>query len=65
VLYHVPSQCRFGNHILDIDSELVPLFLALPEALIWTVSRDVDGRFGYTLLTLTLFAMKRAPVAAS
>ena len=62
---HLPSQCSFANHLRDEAAELVPVFLVLPDALIRTVSRNVDQRFGETLLTLTLVAMKSAPVAAS
>ena len=64
---HLPSQCCFANHLRDIAAELVPVFLVLPDALIQTVSRNVDWRFGEMemLLTLTLVAMKSAPVAAS
>ncbi len=43
---HLPSQCSFANHLHDIAAELVPVFLVLLDALIWTVSRNVNWCFG-------------------
>src|SRR5260370_38571774 len=61
-------ECLITSHRNAISptiaAELVPLFLAVPEALIWTVSRNVDWRFGYALVNFTLCAMKRALIAA-
>src|SRR5258708_16360865 len=61
-------ECLITSHRNAISptiaAELVPLFLAVPEPLIWTVSRNVDWRVGYALLTLTLVAMTNALIAA-